>query len=75
MVSYQCREVRVYIYCKVYPVPYVREELFSDCSLVASVPLFLPFLYGFIFEFFIQGGLGNPVEDDWSVVVAGCVLG
>jgi len=59
----------------VYPVLYVREELFSDFSLLASVPLFLPFLCGFIFEFFVQGGLGNPVEDDWSVVVAGCVLG
>ena len=75
MASYQCREIRVYIYRIVYPVPSVRKELFSDCSLVAPIPLFLPFLCGFIFDFFVQGGLGNSVEDEWSVYVAGFVLG
>jgi len=73
--SYQCREIRVYFYSVMDPVLCVWEELFSYGSLIAPFPFFLPFQCGFFFKFTVKSGLGNSVEDDWNILVAGCFFG
>jgi len=53
MTSWLCRELRVYIYMAVNPVPYVWEELLSYGSIIKMFPFFLLFKCDFFFVFIL----------------------